>query len=250
MADMSIVPVKGIVPVKMEAVEKFDGMENVTPDIPVIKHCYMARLFDFGEQRLEEINAMIAIYRGGVRRNYESEFDPQNPVSPTCYSTDGESGSHIEGTVILGDKPRRIYGNCKSCFYAQFGTAGIWKGPARAGVQCSEYSLLFILLESGIPAVLQIPPSSTRYVKSDITNAVSQIPNANLRNIVWKFLPTGGGKRKTAIKVVPARAASMPEIEAVAALRTNLEEWAPNFVEQFASGGSIELLDEEGPVNY
>lgn len=243
-AETAIVKTGELAPDVFAVDEKLAAFEGVTPDLPIIKHNYLGRLFSLGEDHLQEITAMLVRFRGGVRRNYESDYNPSDPEPPTCYSSDGVQGARAEEmkTFKIGEQTvtHRVYGMCASCWYSKFGTAGAWKGQVRKGVQCSEYALAFIILDSGMPAVLQVPPTSVRNLRQDLTTQVGRIAGASLNNQIWKFLPTGGGKRKDAITVVSMGKAPLEKVQAIQRLAPQFDVWIADFVDRFVSGGAVE----------
>lgn len=220
--------------------DKYEGRVNVTPDISIVKHNYMGRIFEKGDDRFQELVSMVVIHRGGIRRNYESDYNPSKIIPPHCYSVDGVQGSRPAEVKKLQNVDRKVYGECQACFYSKFKTAGIWKGEPRPGVQCGEYALVFLVQENGQPAVMQIPPTSCKPVKNGMESFLAKKQGASLSNIWWKFLPAGGGKKGDSISVVPFRGATREEMIAIKQARSDMNQWIEGFISNFASGGGEE----------
>lgn len=79
----------------------------------------------------------------------------ENPDEPLCQSRDRVSGSN-ERTEI-DDKP--VFGDCKTCFYSQFGS----DPKTKRGMMCKEKcDLYFLLTGTYVPYRLTVPSSSLR----------------------------------------------------------------------------------------
>lgn len=244
--------------------DKFAGIPSAGNLLPLFKHNYLGGCFDVPDEppRIPEFEAMIIHLQEGLRRNFESKFKQGEVIPPTCYSTDGTHGSKpmmVRDFKSVGRKS--IYGECKTCFYNQFKTAGAWEDGDSfgAGVQCSNYVLAFLLqvlqhplsngqgeiLKSGVyrPIILQIPPTSVSVISWNLAHWVGQIPGSNVFNLVWKFIGTGGTKPRSksnqAINVMPTRGAFVDEVKNVKEMSTQMHEQIQDMALRFASGGDI-----------
>lgn len=229
----------------------FEGMENATPDLAIVKHDWNGRVFLMGDERLADLVAMILFIRGGIRRDYESEFDKQNIKNPECYSVDGVEGSRpqeqkvfnflFQGKQNIDKRAVNVYGNCKDCHFSQFKTSGIWKNfEPRGGQQCSSYALAFLLLDSGMPAILQVPPTSSRIVPDQVQKSIISKPGRSTTNSWWRFSPCGAGNGNNSIKVTHDRGATPEEMQFVVEKREAIREFKDDFVTRFAQGGNLE----------
>ena len=246
------------------AEEKFAGIPSSGTSLPLFKHNYLGGCFDVPDEppRIPEFEALVLDLREGLRRNFESKYKVGEVIPPTCYSTDGIHGSRpqvIRDFKAVGKK--YIYGECKTCFYSQFKTAGAWEDGDKYGdgVQCSDYILAFLLqilhhpqvnangeiLRSGIyrPIILQIPPTSGGVVSWNLAHWVGEMSGATVFNVAWKFIGTGGTKprstKSNAINVMPARGAYVDEVRNVKEMQTQMHEQFTKMAMRFASGGDI-----------
>lgn len=248
-----------------EAEDKFVGIPTSSSFLPVFKHNYNGGCFDVPDEppRIGEFDALIIHLQDGLRRNFETIFKQGVVVPPTCYSVDGVHGSRareIRDFKAVGRKS--IYGECKTCFYSQFKTAGAWQdqGEFGKGVQCANYLLAFLLqviqhpefdentgevLRSGLyrPIVLQVPPTSVSVISWNLGNWITKSPGATIFNVVWKFIGTGGTKPRSqssnAINVILQRGALPDEVKNLKELQSTMQQQFVDISQRFASGGDI-----------
>lgn len=240
----------------VQSMNPYEGMEGNSPDFLIIKHDWNGRIFLLGQNdRLSEMNAMILLYRGGIRRNYETEYDPRNIEAPSCYSVDGVEGSRSQEQKVFpflktdkkneANSPVNIYGICASCHFSQFGTGGIWKGlNPRKGQQCSQYGLAFLLLDSGVPVVLQVPPTSSKEIPNALNRAIVSRPGTSIRGSWWNLAPCGAGKDNNSIKISLTKGATSEEVRAADEIRNGMQGFIEQFILRFAQGGGESTVQE------
>lgn len=224
--------------------DRFAGMTNVLPSVDVIKHNYLGRIFIKGKgaspaDRFDRLEGMVIRLHGTAFKNFESDYDKDDPLPPTCYSVDGVHGARPRETRKLPVAGHQhLYGDCADCFFGKWGSAGSWKGKPGKGIQCSRYGLVFLMLPDGRPAVLQVPPTSNWLVQKQIQHAISTINRGSLTNLVFEFLPSGGGNEGNSIAVTPVRAATLEQVNQLKDYRIKMASWMDNFILNFASGGN------------
>lgn len=110
-----------------------------------------------GDAAIKTVEGVV-LHSRDVRGYWPDKFAGAN-VPPVCASQDGEIGICTDEALSLG-------GECAKCPMAQWGTATDEKGSPTSGQACKTRRLLLVLsVDSPLPRLLSVPPSSLKSVR-------------------------------------------------------------------------------------